>query len=409
MQYVLGNMLNGGGINPDGLSLDLQFAADKTLTARRGPTPVFTRGSTGTFVGSNGLIQSAAVNAARFDHTSAGVCRGLLIEESRTNLSSRSEEFNDVSWTKFGATISPNATTSPDGAMTADSIVENTSTSVHGTFRSIPTISGTIYTYSIFVKANGRNFALIYSDASGSSGRYVSIPADGTGVVLGNYNANNAIVSMQYLSDGWYRVSQVVTASTASTSIEIYPFINGTATSYLGDGTSGIHVWGAQLEAGSFATSYIPTTTAPLARSADVCSITGGDFNSFYNQPEGTVIVHGDSASGNGSRWCGTSPARAFELFGKTGLTYFESSGSTTNSIGAITLPTKFGLACKLNDFQGVRNGTLGGADTNATMPSPTTFNFGNLNAVDYLNGCIVSLRYYKKRLPNAKLAQLTV
>jgi hypothetical protein len=60
MKYALGNMLNGGGgLNPDGLSLDLQFAADKTLTARRGPTPDFTRGSTATFVGSDGLIQSA--------------------------------------------------------------------------------------------------------------------------------------------------------------------------------------------------------------------------------------------------------------------------------------------------------------------------------------------------------------
>jgi hypothetical protein len=171
-------------------------------------------------------------------------------------------------------------------------------------------------------------------------------------------------------------------------------------------------IWGAQFEVGSFPTSYIPTTTGTLARSADVCSITGANFNSFYNQPEGTVIVHGDSASGNGSRWCGTGPSlavRAFELYGKTNLVYFESSGATENSIGAITLPTKFGLACKLNDFQGVRNGTLGGADTNATMPSPTTFHIGSLlGSIEFLNGCIISLRYYRKRLPNAKLAQLT-
>jgi len=63
MQYVLGNMLGGGGVlNPDGLALDLQFAADKTMTARKGPTPAFTRASTATFIGSKGLIQSAAIN-----------------------------------------------------------------------------------------------------------------------------------------------------------------------------------------------------------------------------------------------------------------------------------------------------------------------------------------------------------
>jgi len=114
MQYVLGNMLNGGGINPDGLSLDLQFAADKTMTPRKGPRPDFTRGSTGTFVGSNGLIQTAAVNAARFDHDPVTLAsRGLLIEESRTNLYERSAEFNDSFWTKTRSSISSNAPTSP--------------------------------------------------------------------------------------------------------------------------------------------------------------------------------------------------------------------------------------------------------------------------------------------------------
>jgi hypothetical protein len=88
MKYALGNMLNGaGGLNPDGLSLDLQFATDKTLTARKGPTPVLTRASTATFIGSDGLIQSAAINQARFDHDPVTLaCNGLLIEESRTNL-----------------------------------------------------------------------------------------------------------------------------------------------------------------------------------------------------------------------------------------------------------------------------------------------------------------------------------
>ena len=87
MKYALGNMLNGaGGLNPDGLSLDLQFATDKTLTARKGPTPVFTRATIGTFIGSDGLIQTASINAARFDHDPVTlVCKGLLIEEQRTN------------------------------------------------------------------------------------------------------------------------------------------------------------------------------------------------------------------------------------------------------------------------------------------------------------------------------------
>lgn len=88
MNYSLSNMLsNGGSLNADGLSLDLAFALDKTLTARKGPTPTFTRASTATFVGSNGLIQSAAINEPRFDHDPVTLeCRGLLMESQRTNL-----------------------------------------------------------------------------------------------------------------------------------------------------------------------------------------------------------------------------------------------------------------------------------------------------------------------------------
>lgn len=88
MDFSLSSSLTGNAVlSNDKLSLDLQFAADKTLTARKGPTPVFTRASTATFVGSNGLIQSAAINAPRIDYNPVTLeCRGLLMEQSRTNL-----------------------------------------------------------------------------------------------------------------------------------------------------------------------------------------------------------------------------------------------------------------------------------------------------------------------------------
>jgi hypothetical protein len=398
MQYVLGNMLNGGGINPDGLSLDLQFAADKTLTARRGPTPVFTRGSTGTFVGSNGLIQSAAINEARFDHDPVTLaCKGLLIEEGRTNLFS-STNLND--WLTARVTKTAITGIGLTNQATTLTIFETGSTYI---YRSATLTTGVAYAISVRVKAGTApscSFG-VFEDAKFSRGFNLSTnqwAASGGAAEFTNYTVTPNI-------DGWFLVSAIYTPTGATGLKSIGFIISGTLTETASFDTP-------QIEAGSFPTSYIPTTTGTLARSADVCSITGGNFTSFYNQPEGTVIVHGDSASGSGSRWCGTGPSnavRAFELYGKTNLVYFESSGGTENSIGAITLPTKFGLACKLNDFQGVRNGTLGGADTNATMPSPTTFHIGSLLGSEVLNGCIISLRYYKKRLPNAKLVQLTV
>lgn len=401
MKYALGNMLNGaGGLNPDGLSLDLQFATDKTLTARKGPTPVFIRASAATFVGSNGLIQSAAINVARFDHDPITLtCKGLLIEEQRQNLFVRSEDFS-TSWVTTDATLSINAIISPDGNTTADKLIVN-SGATNGRTAQTFTLTGS-HTMSIFAKAGEWSWVFLAPIGPGS-GVWFNLSNGTIGTQSSGFTG--AITSF---GNGWYRCAVTCTGAGASTTSRIVS-TNANSALSTGDGTSGIFIWGAQLEAGAFPTSYIPTTTGPVTRSADVCSITGSAFNGFYNQTEGTMIIHGDSAGVNGSRWCATSPARAFELLGKTNLSYFESSGGSINAIGAITLPTKFGLACKLNDFQGVRNGVLGGADIIATMPSPTTLNIGTLLGVsDWLNGCIISMRYYRKRLPNAKLQTLT-
>jgi len=562
-------MLNGGGINPDGLSLDLQFAADKTLTARRGPTPVFTRGSGATQINAQGLIewapenlvassenmsaftrsevvapvsvsggptgsfselavtaingfhfyrlffnettnttammwvlakrgtarylrmgggpassfdwdtltwsdtsplhqtispvahpfgdgwywlpifrvsgsslfdltpsstsgttfsfnqssvetvmvaavqlsrsnlpQTGAINyykttgtsfyAPRFDHDPVTLaCKGLLIEEGRTNLFS-STNLND--WATARVTKTAITGIGLTNQATTLTISETGSTYL---VRGATLTTGVAYAISVRVKA-GTGQSVGFGDLVDSKySRSFNLSTNQWGASGGAPEFTNYTVTPNI--NGWFLVSAIYTPTGVTGGKNIAFFIYGTAVGQTASFDT------PQIEAGSFPTSYIPTTTAPLARSADVCSITGGDFNSFYNQPEGTVIVHGDSASGNGSRWCGTSPARAFELYGRTSVTYFESSGGTENSIGAITLPTKFGLACKLNDFQGVRNGILGGTDTIATMPSPTTFNFGNLSAGNYLNGCIISLRYYKKRLPNAKIQALTV
>jgi hypothetical protein len=140
----------------DQLSLDLPFAATKSLTARVGPTPTFTRASSATFVGSNGLIQSAATNIPRFDHTSAGVCRGLLIEESRTNLLTQSG--NASLWPNANGTVTNNgSTTAPDGSSngflggigTANLITPATS-SVTG-----------LHTASVFLKRNNTDWARV--------------------------------------------------------------------------------------------------------------------------------------------------------------------------------------------------------------------------------------------------------
>ena len=429
MKYALGNMLNGAGsINPDGLALDLQFAADKTLTARKGPTPVFSRGSTGTFVGSNGLIQSAAINAPRFDHDPVTLAsRGLLIEEQRQNLLQRSEEFDNTYWIPTRAPqATANAAVSPDGSTTADKLIaDTTAASNHRIDRSPITLAlNTIYTVSVFAKANEYTGIALGVGLNATQGVNYSLVGAGTATPVSGSGHTGTI---QQLANGWYRCTATFTsdAATAIHRVAIYVGQNGTTFTYTGDNTSGIFIWGAQLEVGSFPTSYIPTTTSALTRSADVCSITGAAFTSFYNQPEGTLFADvTPQAVDQGALIVGTATTTFLNghFIYKTNATITGNGkrwGATTtlspSSQSIITTPTdiaisrsKMSYGYKLNDMAFAVNGALIGTDNNGTMPTSTAFRIGSRDDGAYLNGHLAAIRYYKKRLPDAKLVTLT-
>ena len=390
MKYALGNMLNGAGsINPDGLALDLQFAADKTLTARRGPTPSFSRGSTGTFVGSNGLIQSAAINTPRFDHDPVTLAsRGLLIEEQRTNLLVRSQEFNLTWGTNNSMTVTPDAVIAPDGTMTADAI--NFDSNV--TSRIIQFAgSAAIHTFSVWLRANSATTCILDGQASGA----ISSPA------VVNVTTN------------WQRFTYLTSSFPNGTAVWNVRIQNNST------GTSGtIFAWGAQLEAGSFPTSYIPTTTSALTRSADVCSITGGDFTSFYNQPEGTILVNAFTPANGDRTVVATDDNTANEMIrlrteGTNPFFKVTDGGSELVAIdsGTVVANTAFKLAgaYKLNDFASSINGGAAVTDTTGTIPTVDRMRIGSGQGGNTMCGCVSSLRYYKKRLPDAKLVTLTI
>jgi hypothetical protein len=410
----------------DQLSLDLPFAATKSLTARVGPTPTFTRASSATFVGSNGLIQSAAINIPRFDHTSAGVCRGLLIEESRTNLLQRSEEFANAYWSVVRSTITTDAATSPDGATTAEKLIADTTAAInHRVDRGSITLAlNTVHTVSVFAKASEYTGLGLGVGLSATEGVRFSLVGAGTAtsVLAGNTG------TIQQLPNGWYRCTCTFTsdATTATHRVAIYVGQNGTTTSYTGDGTSGIFIWGAQLEVGSFATSYIPTTTASVVRSADVCSITGANFTSFYNQTEGTLFADitpqsiaqlatvlavnsGSSQNQHGIYKTNAAFAAAGLRWGATSvLTGFVTQAAIVTGTDVAISRSKLSYAYKLDDFSFAYAGTIVGTDTSGTLPSPTTMQIGNRDGTLQINGHLASIRYYKKRLPNAKLQALT-
>ena len=422
MKYALGNMLNGGGLNADGLSLDLQFAADKTLTARKGPTPVLTRGSTGTFVGSNGLIQTAAVNAARFDHDPITLaCKGLLIEEGRTNLITWSEEMSTANgWSEDSNRILwvNNATTSPAGTTTAEKITELVLAGVTRkiSVKSVSLVTGTTYTISVYAKAAERSFLQITASANFTSAYQNFDLSNGT---IGSGTATSSAITA--MGNGWYRCSIVAQASATAIgtiTVGIVPASTSTLfTAYLGADNHGIFLWGAQLEAGSFPTSYIPTTTAALTRSADVCSITGSNFTSFYNQSEGTLSVNASTPASGDRTIIGIDDNTANEMIRlRTEGTdpFYKVTGGGSDlvslNLGAIVARTAFKVAAcyKLDDFAASLNGATVSTDNTGTIPTVDRLRIGQGQSGNIITGHIAAIRYYRKRLDNAKLQALT-
>jgi hypothetical protein len=252
MQYSLGNMLKGGGaLNPDGLALDLAFALDRSfttdpaaaggalITSRRGPAAKFSRGSGATQVNAAGLIEYAPENL-------------ILRSEGMPTL-----------WNPVDSSISPDVEVSPSGLTNADKLVENSLLASHRIEQPFTPISSTTYTASIFVKPAERNFVLLGFTGGGMATTYVSanLSAETVSTAIGTPIAS----SITKFANGWYRVS-ITLASTGVTSsfFDVRISTDGVWAnrSYLGDGTSGIFLWGAQLERASTARTYYPTTTA---------------------------------------------------------------------------------------------------------------------------------------------------
>jgi hypothetical protein len=386
------------------------------------------------------LIQSAAVNAARFDHTSAGVCRGLLIEESRTNVALYSNAIVVNQGWNSPITVTTSGT-APDGSSSYE-ISEITSSSQQiitnnggtGSIAATSITSGTTYTGSIFLKKVTGSIDWVqisFAGAGFGTTQYANINiSNGT---IGNSSGGTARV--EAYANGWYRVSWTAVATTTiATSNIILGFIqntNGTARlpSYAGSPANKFLAAMAQFEVGSFATSYIPTVASSVVRSADVCSITGQPFLNMYNPLEGSlatsVIFNAPVTYGTGQLLVDindTTTTNRLRYFrnataGTAGFAN-NSAGNTNVSITSVSsiqssVTQKYSAGFKLDDYAFyVNNSQIGTDNLGAMVVSPTTLTIGDASAGgarQYTNGTIAAIRYYKKRLPNAKLAQLTV
>ena len=372
---------------------------------------------------------NAANSAPRFDHTYNGtswVSRGLLVEEQRTNLAQYSEDFTNAFWTLNTCTISANAISSPDGSTTADRVVEHSgSATLAGPFTQsgISTTSGTTYTATSFVKANGRNILIQYFQS-------LTFPSTGRIAWFDLQNKTTQVqsgvtASIDDVGNGWLRIRSTATANaTGASGFGILTTDSmGSLTGYTGNGTSGFYIWGAQMESGSFPTSYIPTTSASSTRSADVCQITGSDFSSFWNASEGSFAIEFDKISvGNLSNFAfkanSTSTGDNINHQHSSGIDYsrvFYSGSPSAIDYGtssAVGVVAKFAYGFSSSGYAGTKNG--GAVQTRAITTIGTGHDHlmigcggSSASPADAWNGHIARLRYFNKRLTDKQLEDL--
>lgn len=397
-------------------SLNLNFAGSKKLDSR----VTFTRGSTGTYMDDNGIIKTAGINQPRFDHSFNGTSvesLGLLVEESRSNIALQSQSFNTSPNTTFQLTVSADATTAPDGTTTADKLVENTANSSRNVYQSVGTISGN-YTVSCFLKAAGRHrgYLQLYNNSGGNAVAFFDLN-------LGTITTSTGTTTITPYSNGWYRVTASANFPSDVTTMYLQLQDNSGNSTYTGDGSSGLFVWGLQVEAGAFPTSYIPTGASQVTRSADNATITGTNFSSWYNQTEGTLMYQGfarrssQGSSGIGLMSDSTLANRPFQTQIEGSPPYivsYQISSGAVVAFGALFVsdgdPFKVISAGKTNDFAFCFNGGTVTTDTSGTYPANVeTFFIGRyLNAGYYMCGCMKSITYYPKRLTNTQLQNLT-
>ena len=402
-------------------SLDLRFAENKSLTdVKTGASLVtFTRASIGTYVGSDGLVKTATTNEARFDHNpTTGESLGLLVEEARTNLLLRSEEFG-TTWTATRASVSTDATLAPSGATTADKLVEDTTaTNTHQIQQTVTLVANTTYATSFYIKSSERTeLRLLFS--AGSDGINAAFNLS-TGVATAQANTGSGVIASATLTpvgNGWFRATATGLISPTSTSATLtLRLLSSGSNSYTGDGTSGLFLYGAQLEAGAFATSYIPTTSATVTRAADVASITGSNFSSWYNQAEGTVFSDSNIIASQ------VQTQTVWQLGGGTILSSLRQPQGTSNQFRALiggtftASPGTGGLLSAGTSKAGVAYlGTAGrlqvassGVDSTGSSLDANKLDIGSLNPGTSLNGTIKRLTYWPVRLANTTLQSIT-
>jgi hypothetical protein len=299
---VFGNIKLDNGNSPAAIAgvaptLDFRPARDRREIEAVSLTDklTFTGGNQGTFVGSDGYIQRAQTNVPRFTHDP--VTRrslGMLLEVSGENLLLRSEQFDIAGvWGVLNTTVTANTQLAPSGTTSAETLTDvNGITSANfGCFQAITLADNTTYAMSCYVKAGTKNTCRVGIRAKNGVNIFANFNLATVSTTVGNALSS----SIEDAGNGWYRCIAICASASGATSQRGLVFMD--TVSYLANGNGTIHVYGADLQAGASPTSYIPTTTSTVARTADSAVLDGtGVITGAYTmveKPEGCAVISG--------------------------------------------------------------------------------------------------------------------
>lgn len=349
--------------------------------------------NTATAINSSGFIAVVNANLPRFDYDPVTLQpRGLLIEEARTNVCFSSGNLGNLTYwsgdTSGGSvpTVTANYAVAPDGTTSAARLQVNRGAGTFSRWRSAssPTTLGQ-YTASVWLRTT-----------SGTGTANVGLRTNATGI--------NVVVTGQ-----WQRFSVTDASTTNVPDLQIMSF-----TSIPGNDVSfDVLAWGGQTELGSFATSYIPTAASSVTRNADVVSMTGTNFSSWYNASEGTFVANFiPYAAGSYTVFSATNNSFNNRIQGEASnaVQFLVGDGGAIQAFldaGTITAGalSKIATSYKAGRFAVSLNSSALAQILSGTVPSVNRLDIGNLSGfAQFYNGWIPGLRYFPLSLTAAEL-----
>ena len=350
---------------------------------------------------------------ARIDYTDSA--DGVLVvrANSSTNLVTYSEAFDNAYWTKSGSSV-VSGFISPDGTNNAYKLVEDTSTGEHIIYKvSIGYTSGSTLSYSFFAKKGERNVIQTFNFIGGGYSNGANFDLS-TGIVSNEISGSGKMLE---LHNGWYRCefTSLATVGQSATNVAFRILNDADENNYTGDGTSGIYIFGAQIEALSYPTSYIATSGSTVTRAAETCNNSGN--SEVFNDSEGVLFLNLNTSD--------TSAVPVFSLSDGTfsneiEFAYFGTNqwnvilrvgGANTSVIGTVNgdAYSKFSVSYTSSNFKVFLNGFLIGSNTMASAFSGlNVLNFTLPNGINPFYGKTKEIGYYDTALTDAELETLT-